>query len=212
VTSRTVGRGAVARTVGVAVLVTLAVLAALLASDLRAWRLALDRGDAVFAVAPGRASWTPSTHLGDLAGSILAVGDQLSFRGGLVLYQQVVNQQELLNNELGAETLRVQAENRLAGAADSSDLSLASQSRTLLGVLAFGASSAGGGISQTDAAISDFTDAVTGNPSNAAAKFDLELLLRLTAARGERANIGPNNSFGRTGLHAASGGAPGSGY
>ena len=165
-TSRGVGRATVARTVGVALLVTLAVLGALLASDVRAWRSAFARGDAVYAVAPGRASWTPSTRLGGLARSILGVGDELSFRGGLVLYWQVVNQEELLSNELGEETLRVQAENRLAPAADSSVAGLASSARTLLGILAFGASAEGGGISQTDAAISDFTAAVSADPTD----------------------------------------------
>jgi hypothetical protein len=212
VTWRAVGRGTLVRVAGVAVLATLAVLAALLASDVRAWRFALDRGDAVYAVAPGIASWTPSTRLGGLADSILEVGDELSFRQGLVLYRQVVAQQELSSNELGVETLRAQAESRLAGAASSPDLSLASRARTLLGILAFGASASGGGISETDAAISDFTDAAIDDPTDTAAKFDLELLLRLTAAKGERTSTGPNSSYGRTGLHSASGGVPGSGY
>lgn len=45
-----------------------------------------------------------------------------------------------------------------------------------------------------------------------AAKFDLELLLRLSAPHGVRHGTGAANGFGRTGRHGASGGVPGSGY
>jgi hypothetical protein len=198
---------------GAIVLAAVAVFAALLAADLRAWPLALDRGDAAYAVSPGHAAWTPSTHVGGLSGSLLGTGDDVAFRHALVLYRQVVGQQELLSNALGVEALRAQAERALAGPADSGNPSLASQARTLLGVLAFGAAANGGaGASQTDAAISAFTDAVTVDPSNTAAKYDLELLLRLTAAGGLRSNTGPTNGFGRTGTRGAAGGVPGGGY
>jgi hypothetical protein len=211
-TLRWIQRGTALRIGGAIVLAALAVLAALLAADVRAWRLALDRADAVYAVSPGRAAWTPSTHLGGLAGSLLGVGDDVALRQGLALYPQVVGQQELLSNALGVEALRAQAERALAEPAASSNARLASQARTLLGILAFGAAAQGGGVSQTDAAISDFTDAVTADPSNTAAKYDLELLLRLTAAQGLRTNSGPTNGFGRTGQRGAAGGVPGSGY
>lgn len=195
------------------VLAVVAVLAALLAADTRAWRLALDRGDAAYAVSPGHARWMPETHLGALAGSILGVGDDVALRRGLGLYRQVVSQQESLNNELGVEALRAQAERALARPAASSNPALASQARTLLGILAFGAAARGGsGVSPTDQAISDFTDAITADPSAAAPKYDLELLLRLSAARGTRSNSGPTNGFGRTGRQGAAGGVPGSGY
>jgi hypothetical protein len=212
VTVRRVGWGTALRIGGAVVLATLAVLAAMLAADLRAWPLALDRGDAVYAAAPAQAAWTPSTHLGGLAASLLGVADDVAFRQGLGLYQQVVGQQEFQNNQLGIEALRAQAEHAFADPAASSDASLASRARTLLGILAFGAAAQGGGVSQTDAAISDFTDAVTVDPSNTAAKFDLELLLRLAAAGGIRTNVGPTSGFGRTGERGASGGVPGSGY
>jgi hypothetical protein len=213
VTARQIGWGTALRTGGAIVLVAVAVFAALLAADLRAWPLALDRGDAVYAVSPGQAAWTPATHLGGLSGSLLGTADDVAFRAGLALYRQVVGQQELLSNALGIEAQRAQAERALAGPAASANPSLASQARTLLGSLAFGAVANGGaGVSQTDAAIADFTSAVTIDPSNAAAKFDLELLLRLTAARGLRSNVGPTNGFGRTGQRGAAGGVPGSGY
>ncbi len=205
--------GTALRIGGAIVLAVIAVLAALLAADTRAWRLALERGDAAYAISPRHATWTPSTHLGGLAGSILGVGDDVALRRGLVLYRQVVSQQESLNNALGVEALRAQAERALGGPAASSRPGLASQARTLLGILAFGAAArGGGGVNPTDAAISDFTGAITADPADTAPKYNLELLLRLSAAGGTRSNSGPTNGFGRTGRAGAAGGAPGSGY
>lgn len=197
------------------VLAVVAVLAALLAADTRSWRSALDRGDAAFAVSPAHAKWTPSTHLGGLAGSILGVGDDVAMRRGIALYRQVASRQESLSNQLDVEALRARAERALARPArpGSSDPGLASQARTLTGILAFGASAkGGGGLSPADQAISDFTGAITTDPSDTAAKYNLELLLRLAAAGGSRHGSGPTNGFGRTGRQGAAGGAPGSGY
>jgi hypothetical protein len=212
--SRRLGHlGSTLRIGGAIVLAVIAVLAALLAADTRAWRFALERGDAAYAVAPQHARWTPATHLGGLAGSILGVADDVAMRRGIGIYRQVVSQQELLNNDLGVEALRAQAERALAGPASSSRPGLASQARTLLGILAFGAAArGGGGVNPTDAAISDFTGAITADPSNTGPKYNLELLLRLAAAGGTRSNSGPTNGFGRTGRQGAAGGAPGSGY
>ncbi len=207
------GRAGTARVLGATVLAVAAVLAALLAGDVRAWPFALDSGDAAYALRPAVAEWTPTTRLGGLAASLLGVGEDVASRRALALYRQVVAQQELLSNSLEVETLRVQAETALAAPAASANPSRASQARTLEGILAFGAASEGGaGVSQTDAAIADFTDAVSVDPDDTAAEFDLELLLRLTAAHGERTSAGPTNSFGRTGRRGAAGGSPGSGY
>jgi len=212
-TAPRIGAGTALRVGAAVALAVVAGLAALLAADVRAWPVALDRGDAAFAVAPRGAAWTPSTDLGGLSGSVLGVDDDLPLRRGLMLYQRTVGQHKSSENQLGVEGLRAQTERALAVPAGAADPRVASQARTLLGVLAFGAAARGGaGVSQTDAAISDFTDAVTVDPSNTAAKYDLELLLRLTAARGLRSSSGPTNGFGRTGSHGAAGGAPGSGY
>ena len=87
-----------------------------------------------------------------------------------------------------------------------------SQARTLLGLLTYRASAAGGEQDQVDAAIADFTDAIRADPSNAAAKFDLELLLRLSAASGTRPGQGLGTGSGRGGRRGAGGGVPGRGY
>jgi hypothetical protein len=200
------------RLAAITVLAALAVVAALLAADVRAWPVALGRGDAVYAIAPGRAQWTPATRLGGAAETLVGTADDVAARTALQAYRQVAALQEQLNNALEVQTQRVAAINALAGPANSADPQLAAQARTLLGILAFSEAAEGGGVSQTDTAIADFTDAVRVDPGDTAAKFDLELLLRLTAAAGQRRGTGLANGFGRTGHLGASGGVPGSGY
>ena len=200
------------RLAAIAILAALAVIAALLAADVRAWPVAIDRGDAVYAIAPGRAQWTPATRLGGLAETLVGTADDVAARKALQTYRQVSGLHEQLNNALEVQTQQVAAINALAGPANSADPQLAAQARTLLGILGFGQAAQGGGVSQTDTAIADFTDAIRVYAGNTAAKFDLELLLRLSAAHGQRRGSGPSNGFGRTGHLGASGGVPGSGY
>jgi hypothetical protein len=200
------------RVAAIAVLAALAVLVALLAADVRAWPLALDRGDAVYATAPGRAEWIPATRFGGLAETLVGTAGDVAARRALQDYRQVAGLQEQLNNALGVQTQQVAAINALARPADSADSQVAAQARTLLGILAFTESAEGSGVSQTNTAIADFSDAIRVDPDDTEAKFDLELLLRLTAPHGHRRGTGLANGFGRTGHLGASGGVPGSGY
>jgi hypothetical protein len=197
------------RIVAATVLVAIAVLAALLAGDVDGWQRALAQGDAVYAATPGRATWTPATTLGGAAASLLGTHDDVAFRRGLQLYAVAKATPNRLDTAVELQTLRSQADAALAAATHGR---FASQAETLLGVLAFQQTANGGGSNQTDAAVADFTNAVRANPMNAAAKFDLELLLRLTAAHGTRTGAGPGRSFGRGGRRGAGGGVPGSGY
>ena len=193
-------------------LVAAAVIVALLAADVRAWPAALNGGDAVYAATPGRATWTPSTRLGGLADGLLGVQDDVAGRRALQLYSLSIGLHQRLDNALDVQTARAQALNALASAARDPDPHDASQARTLLGILTFGASASGGSQNQVDAAIADFTDAIRADPSDVFAKFDLELLLRLTAAHGTRIGPGQSNGPGATGHHGAGGGVPGNGY
>jgi hypothetical protein len=176
-----------------AVLAVVAVAAAVLAHDLRTGRAALQRGDASYALTPSRATWTSSSALG--------TDDDVAFRRALQLYVRTMSTPKRLDIARDRATLRAQAETALAAVAHGAH---ASQAETLLGVLAFERSA--------DDAIADFTDAVRADPSNTVAKYDLELLLRLTAARGSREGGGPGGSFGRGGRRGAGAGVPGSGY
>jgi hypothetical protein len=198
------------RVAAAAVLATLAVLVALLAADVRAWPAAIGRGDALYALDPASAQWSASTRLGGLAGSILGTAGDLAARRGLQLYDQTIAIQQGLPFQEVIETARAYAMSALAESAASNGPSVASQARTLQGVLAFDAASLGGGSSQVDAAITDFTAALELDPGNTPAKFDLELLLRLGQAQ---PSLFPphQKGFGHTGL-GATGSPPGRGY
>jgi hypothetical protein len=184
-----------------ALFVALAVLAALLAGDVRAWRSALASGDAGV-----------RTTLGGASVALLGVGDDVQLRHALRLYVGASRLHLRLDNALVVESARARAQDALEQASHAGDPRRASQALTLLGILAYRASASGGAQSQVDAAISDFTDAVRADPANEQAAYDLELLLRLTAARGSRVEAGQGGGFGRTGHRGAGGGQPGSGY
>jgi hypothetical protein len=174
-------------------LLAAAVVAALLAHEIRDTRHALAQGDALYAVAPQRATWPDGTLLG--------VDDDVALRRALQLYVRFAATPNRLDTAPDRAALRAQAETALTRVARGAH---ASQAETLLGILAFDRSA--------DDAIGDFTDAVRSDPANVAAKFDLELLLRLAAAHGSRTGAGPGGSFGKGGRRGAGGGVAGSGY
>jgi hypothetical protein len=193
-------------------LVAAAVVVALLAADVRAWPAALESGDAVYDATPARASWTPSTRLGGSAEALLAVGADLKQRQALQLYRNTAKRHERLDNALDVQSARAKTQDALAAAARDSNPLRAAQARTLLGILMFNSAASGGGQTQVDEATSDFTDAIRADPEADFAKFDLELLLRLSAAHGVRTGPGQSSGQGQAGRRGAGGGAPGSGY
>lgn len=197
------------RTAGAIALTAVAVFALLLAADVRAWPKALTQGDAVYGVTPHRAAWSPSTRLGGTARSLLGASGDVAFRRALQLYRIAQSTPNRLDTAVELQTLRSQAESALSAAARGP---LSSQADTLLGILAFDESAGGAGSNAADAAIADFANAVRADPENVAAKFDLELMLRLTEAHGTRNGAGPGGAFGRGGRHGAGGGVPGNGY
>ena len=200
------------RVAAAAGLAAIAVVSALLAADVRSWPVALAKGDAVYAVAPGDAAWTPPTTLDGLARSLLGTTGDVDQRHALQQYELAASVPTRLDTAVELQTQRAQAGTALASAAASADPARASQARTLLGILAFDQSAEGAGSNEADTAISDFSNAVRADPANVAAKFDLELMLRLTAAHGSRPGVGTAHSFGRGGSRGAGGGVPGSGY
>jgi hypothetical protein len=195
-----------------AVFVAFAVLAGLLAGDVRAWHSSLAAGDAAFATTPSRASWAPNAQLGGISEALLGVRDDVQLRTALQRYIDASKLHLRLDNALTVESARARAQDALEQVSRARDPRRVSQVLTLLGILAYRASASGGAQSQVDAAISDFTDAVRADPANEQAAYDLELLLRLTAARGSRVEPGQGGGFGRTGRHGAGSGQPGSGY
>jgi hypothetical protein len=194
------------------VFAVLAVLAAFLAGDVRAWHSALAAGDAVYVASPSRASWAAHARLGGISEALLGISDDVQLRNALQRYVDASKLHLRLDNALAVESARAGAQDVLEQVSHAHDPRRVSQVLTLLGILAYRASASGGAQSQVDAAISDFTDAVRADPANDQAAYDLELLLRLTAARGSRVEPGQGGGFGRTGHRGAGGGQPGSGY
>ena len=192
-------------------LAALAVLAALFAADVRSWPAALVSGDAVYAASAPSASWAPRTRLGGLAEDALGLRGELRLRRALQLYRESTAVPQRLDEALAVQTTRADAQVALAAAARDSSPQGTSQALTLLGILAFHSVAVGGAPSQTDAALSDFTDAVRVDPDNELAKYDLELLLRLTAAHGVRRG-GQGSGVGKGGRRGGAGGLPGSGF
>ena len=190
----------------------LAVLGALLAGDVRAWRSALAAGDAAYVASPSQASWAAQTRLGGVSEALLGIRDDVQLRNALQIYVDASKLHLRLDNALVVESARANAQDALEQVSHARDPRRVSQVLTLLGILAYRAFASGGVQSQVDAAISDFTDAVRADPANEQAAYDLELLLRLTAARGSRVEPGQGGGFGRTGHRGAGGGQPGSGY
>jgi hypothetical protein len=200
------------RLVAAALLIALAVLAILLAADVRSSRSALASGDALYAESPAHASWAPRTRLGGLAARLLATGDDLAARRALQQYAVAAATHLRLDNATAVQTTRAAAQDALTKMAASGDATRSSEARTLLGILTFRSSATGAEGDQVDAAVAAFTDAVRADGRNDDAKFDLELVLKLSAAHGTRPGQGVGGGFGRGARRGAGGGTPGKGY
>jgi len=166
---------------GVAVATAAAVIAVLLAQDLRAWPGAIGHGKAANVSIPFHA-----------AERILGVHDQLELRLALVDVRRVAKRQVHLEDALDVQGERAAVENRLATLAGSADTRVASQAEDVIGVLAFGDLARGGfqGRPQAATALGAFQNAVRLDPTNAAARWNLEVVLRLLIAHGVRTGPG----------------------
>lgn len=195
-----------------AALLAAAVVAAVLAIDVRTANRALRAGDVSYAADPAHASWRADSTFGGLARSLLGVDDDLRVRTALRLATVAGDSHLRLDNGVAVETVRARAQDALARVARDPDRAAASQAQTLLGIVAFSSSANGGDQSGIDAALGAFTDAIRADPSNADAKYDLELLLRLTSVQGTRVGQGEGGGFGKGGRQGSGGGTPGRGY
>jgi hypothetical protein len=207
--------------VGAAVLIVLALLFALLASDIRSWQSTLHDDDALAATAPAAVTWSAPTHLGSAAERLLGVRDDVAARRALALYLRNAHVHARLDNARQVALERSRTEQALAGVARSSTGPRASQAETLLGVLVFNdvapstdpfEPTAAIDMNQAQASVADFSDAVRADPTNANAKYDLELALRLLLSQGVRVGAGQQTGAGATGRRGAGGGVPGNGY
>ena len=196
-----------------ALLIVAAILGCL-AADVLGWREAIERGDRTFARVAADATWNANALLhADPASDLLGLDLPLRFRSAERTFVAVQAAGQGFDNGLSETRNRGEAEAELAQLARSRDHVIASQANNLLGILAFADSSQTGpsAAAPVDQSVADFQVAVRLDPTNADAKFNLELLLRQLVARGVR--HGPGSSAGAThGRRGAGGGLPGRGY
>jgi hypothetical protein len=200
------------RLVLAAAALAVAALFALLAADVRTWRETLRADDLGFRLDAGPApGWDTETLLpSGLSRRLLGVDDDRALRRAMAAFRAA----HRARDSFVRRHARGEAEAALAGAAaDGGAPWQASQASDLLGVLAFADATTGRRrAAPVERSLAAFQNAVRLDPANGAAKYNLELLLRLLEARGER--TGPNPAPGPRGggQRGAGSGTPGRGY
>lgn len=192
----------------VAALVLAAGLLAL-ARDLRAWNDGIGRGDRAYAAVPSQARWTAATWLpGDPARTLLDVEPRLELRRAVQLFAGAVDVTRGIDNGERRARERAAAEVALARVAETGDPRAASQASNLVGVLAE-TELQGPTTSRGRAA---FEAAVRSDPTNDAAAYNLELILRRARVAGTRQGPGSGSGSRGPARQGAGSGVPGMGY
>lgn len=163
----------------------IAVVVALLAADVSAWRSTVARDDLRFRALPAHTHlWRPPTVLpGDPASLLIGTGSTISYRRALQYFwfSRIGSDPEVRQD---TPTLRATAQNKLlslvSSAPNSQERSIAAN---LLGVLVVTTptigSDAGGTTQVLTRAAQYFQQAIAIDPGNTDAKQNLELVLRL---------------------------------
>jgi hypothetical protein len=163
----------------------IAVVVALLAADVSAWRSTVARDDMRFRALPAHVHlWHPSTMLpGDPASLLIGTGSTTSYRDALqqFWYSRIGSDPEVRQD---TPTLRAKAQNELLGQISSAPTAQErSAAANLLGVLVVTTPSIGSDAGSTTQALTRaaqyFQQAVAIDAGNANAKQNLELVLRL---------------------------------
>ena len=186
-----------------AALVVVGALLVVATHDVLAWRSALH----------GRASRVAATWLpGDPVRRALRLDDDVALRRAVHSFRVAYTTGRGFDNGLTRATRRSVAEVRLSDVAARGPAADGSQAGDLLGVLVVSGGAVTGGITADERARADFETAIRRAPSNVAAKYNLELLLRRTRATSTRQ--GPGNGSGVLGQsrRGAGSGTPGRGY
>lgn len=187
----------------------------LLAADVVRWRDAIEHGHRAHTTVPFGA-----------ARRLLALDDDLALRRAVVLYRGVGRQARGYDPTL-VRRARIDAEIALADVGASQSGSQASQADDLLGILAFADSTASandspfgsafggataGPPAPVEGSVGAFQNAAQLDGRNEAPKYNLELVLRLLKAHGQRAGGTPSAGPRGGGKRGAGGGTPGRGY
>jgi hypothetical protein len=193
----------------------LAFIALLLASDVASWRAQLAAGDRRAAADPtAPVDWTPSTMLPfDPARRLVGLSDDIALRRAIRAYAIAARTGKGFDNGETRAVRRDEAEAALEGVILSGSAAQVAHADVLLGVLAFGTSSAPVGVAQPGERSTDaFAEAARLDPSDTAAKFDLELAFRALAPVDTRPGSRPSTGGQGHGSKGAGAGLPGSGF
>jgi hypothetical protein len=204
-----------ARVAAVVVLLAAAFVLAALAVDVLHWRDAMRMGDRELAASPADAAWHPSTVFPASVGrDVLGLETSLRLRRAMQTFAAVRAAGSGYDNGLSESRARGVLEADLSDLALARDHAIASDADNLLGILAYTDATQSGPIAPApvDQSVADFQAAVRADPTNADAKFNLELLLHDLLAKGTK--TGPSSTAGgpAKGHHGAGGGIPGRGY
>jgi hypothetical protein len=197
------------------VAIAAAVVIALLASDLRSWKQAVDGGDLRFTQNPAVATWNASTLLpASISRGILGLDDQLAYRLAARRFTVVDALGCGFDNCFREAQARGNLEATLTNLTRTGNPERDSAANNLLGILAYADSRSVGPNTPApvDQAVADFTAAVELDPSNEYAKFNLEWLLEQLRARGVRPGGTSGTGSSSKGHKGAAGSPPGKGY
>jgi hypothetical protein len=201
--------------IGAALCLSAGTLAALLASDVRAWQTALAESNARAVGDPsGGVPSGPDQILPfHFARSLLGLDDDLALRRALVLVRRGYIGIPSYDQSTAGSQARAQAETALARVIEAGvGRRRAAAVANLLGALAFVDSQAGAGqaTKPVERSIVEFQNAIGLDPRNGEAKANLELALSVVAPD-FRFQSSRNGAAGKRG-GAASGSSPGRGY
>jgi hypothetical protein len=191
----------------------LALGAVLLAHDVGSRRDRIAGGDRTRAANPvAVVDWTPSGILPfDPAGRFTGLGDDIALREAIRAFVVARRTGQGFDNGRERSLRRDAAAAALEGVVLSGTPSEVARADVLLGVLAFSASSTSVA-APGEQSVNAFTEAARLDPSDTAAKFDLELALRALAPTGTRPGSNPSAGGKGHGRRGAGAGLPGSGF
>ena len=155
----------------------------------------------------------PHTLLGNAAEVLLGTTDDVRLRDAVDAFTAAENTPFGYDNGMHQEVVRAQAQTKLASIASSLPQREAAQVDDLLGVLAWGGTTAPLGVlDPADRAVNAFTLAARLDPSDTAATFNLELALRALQSKRVRVGAGHSGSTHGIGNGGAGAGGAGAGY
>jgi hypothetical protein len=197
------------------VALALAALALLLAVDVGRSADRIRSGDRATAANPQLAvDWTPATLVPfDAAQRLLGTDSEIALRLAIRRFVKARHTGESFDDGDERATRQAAAESALEQVILTGSPRQASKADVLFGVLEFNRTSAPAGLENAaDAAVNAFTDGARLDPSDTAAKFDLELLLRALAPVTTRPGSNPSVGGHGRGQHGAGAGLPGNGF